>query len=57
MVEDRRLDCGCPAQAAYTITRGTHTPLRICHHHGDKLKAAAIRQGFIVTEVKVEAPA
>ena len=51
------LDCGCPAQAGYTITRGTHTPLRICHHHGDKLKAAAIRQGFIVTEVKVKAPA
>ena len=51
------LDCGCPAQPGYTITRGRHTPLRVCHHHGDQLKAEAIRQGCIVTEVKAEAPA
>lgn len=45
------LDCGCPAQAAYALTKGRHETLFVCHHHGDRIKAEAIRQGFIVTEL------
>lgn len=52
-----RLDCGCPALPRYTLRRGRQE-LVLCGHHGDRLKAEAIRQGFIVTEVaRAKAPA
>lgn len=47
------LDCGCPAQPVYTVRRGTHEPMLLCKHHGDRLKGEAIRQGFIVTMLQV----
>lgn len=47
------LDCGCPCQAAYTLRKDTHEPMLVCHHHGERIKAAAIRQGFVVTALSV----